>query len=103
MSVKIILKRSPVSKKKFRAIVKTPVGDKNVDFGASGYSDYTKHHNPKRKENYISRHRKRENWTKSGIGTAGFWSRWLLWNKPSLSESISDIEKRFNVKIKKMY
>jgi hypothetical protein len=29
----------------------------------------------------------------------GFFSRWLLWNKPSLKASIKDTEKRFNIKI----
>jgi hypothetical protein len=48
----------------------------------------------------MKRHRLRENWSKSGIKTAGFWSRWLLWNKPTLDESIRDIEKRFHVIIK---
>ena len=52
-----------------------------------------------KRQNYIARHRVRENWNKSGIHTAGFWSRWILWNKPTLQESINDVEKRFNIKI----
>jgi len=74
---------------------------KTVHFGALGYSDYTKHKDKDRKKLYIKRHQKRENWTKSGLKTAGFWSRWILWNKPSLTASIKDVEKRFRVKIKK--
>lgn len=78
------------------------IGDKKtVHFGASGYSDYTIHKDTERKENYISRHRSRENWTKSGITTAGWWSRWLLWNKPDLKSSIKDIQSKFHVVIKK--
>ena len=53
----------------------------------------------KERQNYIARHKVRENWNKSGIHTAGFWSRWILWNKPTLQESINDVEKRFNIKI----
>lgn len=68
-------------------------------FGQQGYDDYTTHGDDSRKEQYLSRHRKRENWTKDGIHTSGFWARWLLWNKPSIQQSIKDIEKRFNVKI----
>jgi hypothetical protein len=34
-------------------------------------------------------------WGKSGIDTAGFWSRWLLWNKPTIKESYDDIKRRF--------
>lgn len=70
--------------------------NKKVYFGASGYEDYTIHKNLKRKELYIKRHSKmNENWTKSGINTAGFWSRWLLWNKQTIKESYEDIKKRF--------
>ena len=71
-----------------------------IHFGAKGMSDYTINRDPERKRLYIKRHKARENWSKSGIQTAGFWSRWLLWNKPSLDESIRDIEKRFRVSIK---
>ena len=72
-----------------------------IHFGDSRYEDFTSHKDEKRKSNYLSRHAKRENWTKSGINTAGFWSRWILWNKPTLHKSIEDIEKRFNIKIKR--
>lgn len=68
-------------------------------FGAQGYQDYTQHRNPDRKERYITRHRANENWTRSGIETAGFWSRWLLWEKPSLEDAIKNIEKKFDLKI----
>jgi len=78
-------------------MVKTPT--KNVHFGAFGSSDYTLHKDQKRKNRYLARHRKRENWTSSGIATAGFWSRWLLWNTPNLADAVRDIEKRFNIKI----
>jgi hypothetical protein len=62
-------------------------------------SDYTIHKDPERKERYINRHMKREDWTKSGMKTSGFYSRWLLWNLPSLSASIKDTQKRFDIKI----
>ena len=73
---------------------------KTIHFGAKDYSDYTKHKDPERKERYITRHKKKENWTKSGIESAGFWSRWILWNKPSFKGSITDTEKRFNINIR---
>lgn len=87
---------SPRSGKKWRVI--TPSG-KSVDFGATGYSDFTIHKDTSRQRNYISRHEARENWTKTGIDTAGFWSRWLLWNLPDFMESIKDIEHRFGITI----
>ena len=95
---------SPRSGKKWR--VTTPSG-KNVDFGQDGASDYTIHKDPERKERYISRHAgdssglssSRENWSKNGTDTAGFWSRWLTWNLPDFMDSVRDIEKRFGIKI----
>ena len=68
---------------------------KRVYFGAKGYEDFTIHKDDKRKSLYITRHSKTENWAKSGIDTAGFWSRWLLWNKPTIEASYSDIKRRF--------
>lgn len=69
---------------------------KKIYFGQAGYEDYTIHKDPKRKELYIKRHSKMgENWEKTGIDSAGFWSRWLLWNLPTLETSYNDIKKRF--------
>lgn len=73
------------------------IDNKTVHFGAKGMSDYTIHKDKERKNRYVKRHKSKENWKKSGIKTAGFWSRWLLWNKPSITASKSDIKKRFNV------
>jgi hypothetical protein len=81
--------------KKFVAIVQS----RKVRFGQKGYEDYTIHKDPKRLQNYLSRHASRENWTKSGVNTAGFWSRWILWNKPTLMASIADTQKILGVKI----
>ena len=75
------------------------VDGKTIHFGAEGYEDYTKHKDPERKKRYITRHKANENWTKSGIKTAGFWSRWLLWGEPSISASIKAIENKFNLRI----
>jgi len=66
---------------KFMAVF--PEG-KTVRFGRKGYSDYTIHKNKERMKRYLTRHRKRETWGRSGQYTPGFWSRWLLWSKPSL-------------------
>ncbi len=96
MSLQVKLSRSEKPDKKFKVVV----GLKTIHFGSKGMSDYTINKDPNRKRLYIKRHKARENWSKSGILTAGFWSRWLLWNKPTLDESIRDIEKRFRVNIK---
>jgi hypothetical protein len=95
MKLQIHLCKSRKKGKKFTVVV----DNKTVHFGATGYQDYTIHKDKERMARYTKRHKRRENWGKSGIKTAGFWSKWLLWNKPSLRASIRDIEKRFNVKI----
>ena len=84
----------PANDGKHKYYIITKSGRK-VLFGAAGYSDFTKHKDEDRKQRYISRHKNNENWSKSGIDTAGFWSRWLLWHKPTITESYRDIKKRF--------
>lgn len=91
----IYLSRSSNPRKKYMVKVK----NKTVHFGAKGMSDYTIHKDLERKQRYIDRHRANEDWTKSGIDTAGFWSRWLLWGEPTLRESIKSIENKFGFKI----
>lgn len=80
------IKRGPASTK-----------TKCVSFGDRRYANYTTHKNPKRKANYIRRHRKREDW--GDMGSAGFWAKNLLWNKPTLGASIKDVERRRGVRI----
>ena len=96
----IYLSHSSRSDKKYMA----KIDGVTIHFGAKGYQNFggvgkEKHLDEERKERYINRHKQRENWTKSGIKTAGFWSRWFLWNKPTIQQNIKDIEHRFNVKI----
>ena len=42
---------------------------------------------------------RREKWDRSGIATAGFWSRWLLWSHPDIEDAKRYIQKTFNVSI----
>ena len=96
----VLTKSKDSSKKQYDARID---GTKTVSFGQKMASDFTKHKDKYRKEAYIARHKKNEDWTKSGAKTAGFWSRHVLWNKPTLKESIDDINKRFknlNIKMK---
>ena len=71
-----------------------------LSFGDSRFEDYTIHKDQTRQANYLSRHKANENWNKSGIYTAGFWSKHLLWNLPSLTSSIKDVNKIFNINVK---
>ena len=85
--------KSDKPNKKYFIITKD---NKKVYFGQASASDFTIHKDEARKQRYINRHKNNENWSKSGVDTAGFWSRWLLWNKPTIKESYNDIKRRFN-------
>lgn len=69
---------------------------KTTHFGASGYEDYTTHGEMQRKMNYLARHKDREDW--NDYMSSGSLSRWILWNKPTLSESINDYMNRFRLR-----
>ncbi len=56
-------------------------------------SDFTLHKDEARKQRYINRHKKNENWNDKD--SAGAWSRWLLWNLSTITASYQDIEKGF--------
>jgi hypothetical protein len=88
-----LLSKSDKPEKKYRVLV----GNKSIYFGDSAYQDYTQHNDVHRKQLYIDRHKSREDW--NDILSAGFWSRWLLWNKKTISKSVKYIKKRFNIKI----
>lgn len=90
------LQRSTRAHKKYQVSVfqnNQPV--KIIHFGDPEYEDFTQHKDPQRKKNYIQRHKSRESW--HDPYTAGFWARWLLWEKPSMEESKHNISKMFNI------
>ena len=91
----INIKPSDRPNKKYMALFEDKHEFRIVYFGASGYTDYTTNHDDEKKRLYLLRHRKNENW--NNPMTSGALSRWILWNKPTLNESISDFKKRFNL------
>ena len=68
---------------------------KKVHFGAKGSSTYIDHKDEKKKDAYIARHRVNENF--NNPMTAGSLARFILWNKTTLSASINDFKRRFNL------
>ena len=90
--------------KKFNAIIndKKNGKTKTISFGQSGASDYTIHKDPERKERYITRHKNNENWTKSGVGTAGWLSRFILWEKQTLKGAVENANKNILILILKV-
>jgi len=94
--MKVVIKPSTSSGKKYMAIF-TQEGKKikTTHFGASGASDFTKNKDPKRKASYLARHKSNENW--NDYKSAGSLSRYILWNKPTLSASIASYKSRFRL------
>lgn len=93
----ISIKKSP---KKDKKLVARFSDGKEVHFGAKGYQNYggvgkERHLDEDRKRKYIIRHKKRENW--NDPQTPGSLSRWVLWNKKTLKDSIDDYKRRFKL------
>ena len=83
-------------KKNTATINDTKNNNKKIHFGAKLYEDYTHHKDDERKKAYLSRH-KNDN-TQNPL-YAGFYATNLLWNKPTLKESIQATNKTYNVNI----
>jgi hypothetical protein len=94
---------STVKGKKWTAIFCTCKGEskccdndkKKVHFGAAGYDDYTITKDKEQKERYRKRHQK--DLRTNDPTRPGYLSYYLLWNKPTLQESIKDYKKKFNL------
>ena len=95
--MKVVIKKSTQPKKKYMAVF-TDNGKKvkTTHFGSAGMSDFTKHKDEERKKRYLDRHRKNENW--NDYKSAGSLSRYILWNKTTLRNSIADYKRRFKLK-----
>jgi hypothetical protein len=98
------ISRSSNPEKKLMAVFEDSEGNKikTTHFGQRGASDYTKHGDKERMQRYLERHgggtttSTKEDW--KDPTTAGSLSRWVLWNKPSLSGSFADYKRRFGLK-----
>jgi hypothetical protein len=94
---KVVIKKSTKPEKKLMAVFQLDNGrTRTTHFGASGMSDFPTHRDKERKQRYLKRHRRNENW--NAPMTAGALSRWILWNKETRAASISDYKRRFNLK-----
>ncbi len=68
------LEKSQKPDKKY--VIKFTNPDKTIHFGSKKSSTYLDHHDKTKRENYILRHKVREDWTKINAGSL---SRYLLW------------------------
>ena len=80
-----------------------PVKPKTIYFGAAGYKDFILYYlndgrkiANQRKGLYLARH-KNEDWSKPF--SAGTLSRYILWGKPTLKESINNYVRKFKLKL----
>ena len=96
--IKVKISKSQLPKKKLTAVFYNKEGKivKTTHFGQAGYSDYTIHKDDKRKERYLARHNKRENW--EDFTSAGSLSRWILWEDKNYNSAKRKYKKRFNLK-----
>lgn len=96
----IPLKLYPSTVKGKRYTVYVPKGNKQVkvDFGSSEHDNYTIHKDIERKRLYQIRHK---NDHINDPYSAGFWSWWVLWNKPSLSDSFKEAISLYNELIRR--
>jgi len=89
--MEITISKSARAGKKYQAAANT---GKTVHFGAVGYESFIDHKDPKRRDNYISRHGS-EDWSRSNIMSPAFMSRWLLWERPSLTAAIANLNRKY--------
>ena len=87
--MEVVIQKSRRKDKKLDAVID---GKKNISFGQKNASDFTLKISEEKKERYIARHQKNENWR--DLKTAGFYSKRVLRNKTTLQASVNDLNKR---------
>ena len=92
--VHIVKSHKPL--KKFDAVLTTSeYRHKTIPFGQAGALDFLQTKDLERRERYLQRHKKREDW--ANPLTPGFWSRWYLWEKPTRAEAEKNIRSKFGL------
>lgn len=72
---------------------------KKIYFGSPKHENYTIHKDKERKKRYLKRHEPAESEFWNNPEYPSFWSKWILWNKKTLLESIEATEKKFKIRI----
>jgi len=96
-SVKIT--KSSKSNKKYKAVFydKDNKKVKTSRFGQEGAEDFTIHKDEKRKQNYIKRHTAIKGTNFKDPTKPSTLSKDILWNKPTLKQSIKAYKNKFNL------
>lgn len=87
-----IVKLEPARDGKHKYIAHFDDG-KKTRFGAFGMSDFTQHRDEARRLRYVARHKK--DLRTNDPQRAGYLSMFVLWNKPTITESVADFNRRF--------
>ena len=95
MKLKSVKKSSKPDKKYMATFIQDNGREKTTHFGAKGMDDYTRTKDPSQKKRYRQRHAK--DLHTNDPTRAGFLSYHLLWNKPTLRESIKDYKHKFHL------
>ena len=95
--MKVTITDSTNPKKRLMAIFTDENGKKvkTQHFGLKGGSTFIDHKDDTKKKNYLARHKVRENW--NDYMSAGSLAKNILWNQPTLTASIANYKKRFNL------
>jgi len=94
--MKLRITRSSAQGKKYTAVFHDNETRKTIHFGSANHEDYTTHHDKERRQRYLNRHRKNENW--ASPMSAGSLSRWILWGEStSIQQNIRKFKLKFNL------
>lgn len=76
-------------------IIKNP--DKRIDFGLKNGTTYIDEGDKKKRQNYLSRHKPREDWTQLNPGSA---SRFILWGESrDIKKNLEDYIDYFDLEV----
>jgi hypothetical protein len=92
----IDIKKSDRENKKYMAIFEDNKGKrKTTHFGLKNANDFTLTGDKEARKRYRERHKK--DLDTNDPTRAGYLAYFILWNKPTIKESIADYKKRFNL------
>ena len=89
------VKKSDKVGKKYMATFENNGKTKTTHFGLKGAKDFLLTGDKEARERYRKRHKK--DLDTNDPTRAGYLSWFILWNKPTIKESIADYKKRFNL------
>ena len=96
MPILVAFHSSPRKGKRYRMVLANP--RQVIDFGLKGGFTHIDGASEKVRDAYLSRHQKREDWTKVNPGSA---SRWILWDTPDIVRNLEGYVKKMGLEVPK--